>query len=149
MAIKSLDKETVQLILSDDKMSKAYTLLCSIPGIGSQIAAHLLVVTQCFTSFENSRQLCCYAGIAPFEYSSGTSIRGRTKVSHLANKSLKSLLNMAALNAVRLDKELHLYYERKKNEGKNGMVIMNAVRNKIVARGLCRRKERNPLRTTG
>jgi transposase len=115
-------------------MKQCFDLLCTIPGIGRQIAAQLLVITHCFTSFENSRKLACYAGIAPFEYSSGSSIRGRTKVNHLANKYLKSLLNLAALNAVRWDKELQLYYERKKGEGKNSMVVLNAVRNKVLAR---------------
>ena len=93
-----------------------------------------MVYTCCFTSFTDARKLACYAGVAPFEYSSGKSIRGRSKVSHLANKKLKALLSLATLNAKRKDKELQLYYQRKISEGKNGMLVMNALRNKLIHR---------------
>ena len=84
--------------------------------------------------FENWRQLACYAGVAPFPYQSGTSIHGRTKVHPLADKKLKSLLNMCAIAAVRFDKELKIYYERKLMEGKNKMLVINNVRCKLLAR---------------
>lgn len=143
-AIKALDKEIELLIRSEEKMQQCFVLLRTIPGIGTQIAAQLLVITHCFTCFDNSRKLACYAGIAPFEYSSGSSVRGRTKVNHLANKNLKSLLSLAALNAARFDKELRLYYERKKSEGKNSMVVMNAIRNKVLARAFAVVKRGTP-----
>ena len=94
----------------------------------------MLVHTHTFTAFKDARQFACYCGIAPFEYASGTSIKGKTKVSHLANKKLKSLLNMAALNAVRFDSELKAYYERRVKEGKNKMCVLNIIRNKLVSR---------------
>ena len=65
---------------------------------------------------------------------SGTSIHGRTKVHPLADKKLKSLLNMCAIAAVRFDKELKYYYERKLTEGKNKMLVINNVRCKLLAR---------------
>jgi transposase len=132
--IKKADADIDTLIKSDEELSKAYALASSVPGIGRQITCYLLVYTRCFTAFENSRQLASYIGVAPFEFSSGTSIMGRTKVSHLANKKLKSLINMGALTAKKYDQELLLYYKRKEAEGKNRMLIMNAIRNKLVAR---------------
>jgi len=132
--IKQADAQIHQLIQEDDELRKTFQLIVSVPGIGIQTACHLLVTTRCFTAFETARQLACYAGVAPFEYSSGISIKGRSKVSPLANKKLKSLLSMGALNAVRLDKELNYYYQRKKSEGKNAMLVLNAVRNKLISR---------------
>jgi len=139
--LKELDKgieradELIQdLIKSDSSLRETYALVTSVPGVGPQIACHLLVHTRCFTSFDNARQMACYAGIAPFEYTSGSSIRGRSKVSHVANKQLKSLFSMGALNAKRVDKELGLYYQRKVAEGKNPMLVMNAIRNKVIGR---------------
>lgn len=132
--IKLMDGKIQEIVRSEEQLSEAYSLATSVPGIGPQIACHLLVYTRCFTSFNNAKQLACYMGIAPFEYSSGSSIRGRSRVSHLANKKLKSLISMGALNAKRVDRELRLYYERKTGEGKNGMSVMNAIRNKLVAR---------------
>jgi transposase len=132
--IEAVNQQIQTLIDSDEQLKSTYQLVSSVPGVGAQITCYLLIHTRCFTSFDNARQLACFAGIAPFEYSSGSSIRGKTKVSHLANKKLKSLLSMGALNAKRTDRELALYYQRKVAEGKNGMLVMNAIRNKLIAR---------------
>ena len=78
--------------------------------------------------------MACYAGIAPFEYSSGSSVRERTRVSHVANKKRKSLISMGAISAKQADREMGLYYERKVAECKNGMLVMNAIRNKLIGR---------------
>lgn len=73
-------------------------------------------------------------GLAPFPYQSGSSIKGKTKVHHLANKKLKALLNMAALSAKLNDPEIKNYFERKVNEGKNKMLVLNAIRCKVISR---------------
>ena len=83
---------------------------------------------------EDWRKLACYCGVAPFKHQSGSSIKGKTKVSHIANKKMKSLLNMAALSAKRNDIEIKEYYERKVEEGKNKMSVLNAIRCKIISR---------------
>ena len=62
-------------------------------------------------------------GVAPFKNQSGSSIKGKTKVSHIANKKMKSLLNMAALSAKKNDIEIKEFYERKVEEGKNKMSV--------------------------
>lgn len=132
--LKELEKAISALVNDNQKMSEQSKLLQSIPGIGPQIALQMICYTRCFSLFENWRQFACYSGVAPFEYQSGTSIRGRTKVSHFAQKKLKSLLNMGALSAKRHDVELKNYFERKVAEGKNKMLVVNAIRCKILAR---------------
>ena len=88
--------------------------------------------------------MACYSGVAPFKYQSGTSIKGRAKVSHLANKSIKALLHMAAISVIRLDGDLAGYYHRKVAESKHKMLVLNAVRNKILKRVYsCIRENRN------
>ncbi len=52
----------------------------------------------------------------------------------MANKKLKCNLHMASLSAIKLDIDLKIYYERKVAEGKNKMSILNAVKNKLLAR---------------
>src|SRR5690625_3813224 len=111
-SLKKTDQRIQELISENESLKEKDRLIQSIPGVGPQTSIYLLIVTRGFTCFENSRQLACYGGVAPFEYSSGSSIRGRTKVSHLADKKLKSLLNMCALNAKAYDHEMKLYYER-------------------------------------
>jgi transposase len=97
-------------------------------------AINLMVYTNGFTVLKDTRKLACYCGVAPFEYSSGSSIRGKTKVHFMANKKLKCNLHMASLSAVKLDAGLKAYYERKVAEGKNKMSVLNAVKNKLLAR---------------
>ena len=106
----------------------------SIPGVGPQTSANILVTTQGMKLFSDSRKYACYCGVAPFEYTSGSRYRGKTKVHYLANHKMKSLLHMAALNASVYSPEIKLYYERKKAEGKNPMSILNAIRFKLIDR---------------
>ena len=122
------------IIQSNQEIKQQNELIQTIPGVGPQTAVYLIITTKCFKAFDNWRKMACYAGVAPFEYSSGSSIRGRTKVNHLADKKMKSLLTMCALNAKKLDKEIAMYYQRKVKEGKNPMLVMNAIRCKVLSR---------------
>jgi len=123
-----------EIINESEELKRNFNLVTSIPGIGKQTAIYLLIVTKNFTIFKEARQLACYAGIAPFPFQSGSSINGRTKVNNLADKKLKSLLNMCALSANKYDVELKEYFEKKVNEGKNKMLVLNNIRNKLLAR---------------
>jgi transposase len=132
--LKMVEGEIKKIVDQNETISQQIELVRSVPGVGEQTALNLVVKTQCFSVFHNSRQFACYAGIAPFEFTSGTSIRGRTKVSHMADKKMKALLSMAALSAKKWDPELNKYYHRKVDEGKNPMLVMNNIRNKMIAR---------------
>ena len=81
-----------------------------------------------------AKKFACYVGVAPFEHTSGTSVRGKTKVSKMANMTLKKLLHMAAMSAIQCNEELKVFYQRKVAEGKNKMSVINAVRNKLISR---------------
>ena len=115
-SIKEVEKKIDKLIKRDTKLSHMTKIITSIDGVGPQIAAAFIVATKEFQDVNQSRKLACYAGVVPFEHTSGTSVRGKSRVSHLANKSLKSLLHMVALSA------------------KPKMVAINAIRNKLVSR---------------
>lgn len=139
--IRNLQKMLVQLeekmreiINSCELIKQQEKLICSIPGVGPHTALYLIIATKSFKAFENSRQLACYAGVAPFEYSSGSSIKGRTKVNPLADKKMKSLLYMCAMNAKKCDKELSEYYQRKVEDGKPKMLVLNNISCKLLGR---------------
>jgi transposase len=132
--IKDAEKQIQTLLNSDNELQRLYKLINSVVGVGMQTAVYLLIHTWGFTSFSTSRQLACYCGVAPFSKQSGTSIRGKTKVSHIANKKLKTLLHMCALNAIKYDPVLKSYYQRKIAEGKHKMNVLNNVRNKLIHR---------------
>lgn len=140
-AIKGLNKAKEKIeasiqsyISSEETIHKSIQLMCSIKGVGLQTAASLYVYTKGFTMFENAKQLACYCGVVPFSKSSGTSVRFKPGVSPFANKKLKSLLHLCAMSALRWDKEIKAYYERKVLEGKNKMSVINAIRNKLLLR---------------
>lgn len=142
--IKSIEKEISGLVASYHELAQNYLLLCSIKGIGFVTAIYALLYTQNFKRFDAARKFNSYCGIAPFAYGSGSSIHGRTKVSHLANKKMKSLMHQAAIIATVHDPELKAYFQRKKAEGKHKMSIYNAIRVKLVARMFAVIKRQTP-----
>ena len=129
-----LDEKIKKLIREDENLYEQQQLLKSIPGIGEVTSVYLLMATKGFTAFENARKFACYSGVAPFEHTSGTSIKGKTRVSHLADKKMKTLLHMVSLTAIKYDPELKEYYSRKKAEGKHTMLVLNNIKCKIVYR---------------
>lgn len=150
-ALKGLQKSKEKVenrmleILNEDKELKAlYDLVTSVKCVGAVLATELLVYTHGFTRMLNSRQLACYCGVAPFEHSSGTSVRGRTGTSNFANMNLKSTLHLAAISATQYVPDIKKYYERKVAEGKNKMCVINAIRNKLIQRIIAVVNRRSP-----
>ena len=133
-SITTIDKKLRQLIAADSELNKLYELASSVKGVGLQITTNMLVVTHGFTKFKNWRKFSCYCGLAPFEYTSGTSIRRKTKVSSLGNKKIKAMIGNGIASAIQNDPEIAAYYQRKLAEGKHKMVVMNAVKNKLISR---------------
>jgi transposase len=142
--IKAIDKEIAMLLQQDEEMQQTTKLLSSIKGVGTIISAYMIVYTNNFKSFANARKFNCYIGVAPFDHQSGTSLRTRARVSHMANKQLKTLLTLAAFSAIRTDAELKEYYLRRVGEGKKKMDVINAVRSKIVARMFAVTRRQSP-----
>lgn len=143
--IRQLEKEITELIETDQQLRKNFELATSVTGIGLVIAAFMLVTTNNFSSFEDGRKFACYTGIAPFENTSGISIKGRTSVSHLANKTMKTLLSKGANSASRWDPEIKAYFKRRTEEGKDYKVIMNAISCKLVNRVFAVIKRQTPF----
>lgn len=133
-SIREIDKKLLEFIYQDPELTRLYELLISVKGVGLQIAVNMLVITHGFTRFKNWRKFSCYSGLAPFEYRSGSSIRGKTKISHLGNKKIKALLGNGSASAIQHDPEIAKYYHRKLKEGKHKMLVKNAVKNKLVSR---------------
>lgn len=132
--LKKIEKQLDLFIKEDEHLNKIYSQAISVPGVGKVTTLYLICFTNEFTAYSTPRQLACYAGVVPFEHTSGKSIRSRSKVHHMANKKLKKQLHMCALSAVNHDPEMKEYFKRKVQEGKNKMLVINNVRNKIVHR---------------
>lgn len=133
-SIQNVESQIQHLIKEDEQLTQKVKLLMSVPGVGKVLSWYLLVKTNEFKNFDDPRKLACYAGVAPFQHTSGTSVKGRTRVSKYADKTLKRILHMAALRVTQMKGELGDYYRRKVKEGKNKMAVINALRNKIIHR---------------
>jgi transposase len=132
--LNAVEKQLDGLILKDQTVKAQIEQITSVPGVGPVTAMNMIVSTDEFTRITEAKKFACYAGVAPFEYSSGTSIRGKTRVSKLANMTMKTLLHLAAMSAIQCSPELKAFYRRKVAEGKNKMSVINAVRNKLITR---------------
>ena len=132
--LKALEVTIKKVIEQDTQLAKLYDYTTSVRCVGFVAACYFLIYTKGFTRFETPKQFASYSGVAPFEYSSGTSIKGRTKVHHMANKKMKKILHLCAVSSVRHNPEMKAYFERKVAEGKNKMLVLNAIRNKIIQR---------------
>jgi transposase len=139
-----MESSILTVIQGNEEYQKTFLLLTSMKGVGKIVATKMIAATNNFTKFSNARKFNCYAGLAPFKHESGTSIRGRARVSHLANKDIKTMLNLSAFCAIRFDDELKQYYQRRVAEGKAKMACINIIRSKIVARMFAIIKRQQP-----
>src|SRR5215204_2886335 len=108
--VKSFDKQIEKLMVEiesiineQEPLKQNFHLLQSITGIGKVVALVTIIKTHNFTRFDNARKFACFCGTAPFPHDSGTSIKKKTRVSHLADKQMKSLLDLSAKSAIQYD----------------------------------------------
>jgi transposase len=132
--LKKVERKITEVIKSDTSLNHLFDLITSVDGIGSVIACEMIITTNEFKNINDPKKYACYSGVVPFEHTSGSSVRGKTRVSHFANKNTKRLLHMATLSIIRYQGELKTYWLRKIQEGKHKMVILNAIRNKLIQR---------------
>ena len=133
-SIQQIEELINKIIAEDAAIYENYRLIKTVPGIGHLTAVYIICCTNNFASKISGKQLASYAGVVPFEHSSGISIKGKNRVHKMANKELKKMLHLCALTAIKYYPEFKDYFNRKKAEGKNGMLVLNAIRNKLILR---------------
>lgn len=131
-SIKTAEQEIDKLLEKNIDWQKNVELATSIKGLGKITVLWLLIYTRNFDPKFNARKIAAFVGIAPYEIGSGTSVNGGTHVSKFAHISLKSILHTAAMSAIRFNEPIKKYHQRKKAEGKKGLVVMNNIKNKLV-----------------
>lgn len=132
--LQNIDKVIDQIIASDQELTRLFTLVTSVSGIGKVTATQIIITTNEFKDINDPKKYACYSGVAPFAKESGL-FKGKASVSHMANKKVKTLLHMSALVAIQHNSDLKEFYRRKVDlEKKNKMSVINAVRNKLISR---------------
>ncbi|WP_316739284.1 transposase [Pedobacter aquatilis] len=133
--IVQVESSITSLWSSDEPIAAQMKIICSIPCIGELTALNIIITTNEFKNITSAKKFACYAGIAPFMRQSGSSVMGKSRISHIANKKTKSLLHTCAILSVRFVPELKAYFIRKtEGEHKNKMLVYNAIRSKLVLR---------------
>jgi len=109
---EEIRQELAQLLKEDPEMKKMLVILCSTPGIGLLTAATILGETNGFDLIRNKRQLTSYAGLDVKEKQSGTSVKGKPRISKKGNKYLRKAMHMPALAAIRSDERFKAIFAR-------------------------------------
>ena len=129
-ADRALDRAE-QLILTDEVLAQDFKLLCTIPGVGRRTALLLLTLID-FRSFRTSRSLACFLGLTKKLHESGSSVRGREKISKRGSKWIRAALFMPTRVARRFNPLMHEFAERQIASGKHDWTVQFAVMRKLV-----------------
>ena len=124
--------EVKLLILVKQVHQDVLTRIKSIPGIGNKTAVMLVVLTDGFDRFTSASELCSYAGLTPVIRQSGSSVKGRPRISKIGNQKLRNLLFMCSFNACKYNKACRDLYERIVAKGKSKKLALIAVCNKLL-----------------
>ena len=130
--IEKVRDQIADLIDQDPNLRQKKDLLASIPGIGKATIAALLADLDNLGKFTHVRQLVAFIGLAPRETLSGSSIKGKPRLCKTGNARLRKALYMPALVSIRYNPLMIAFYNRLKEKGKNGKVIVCAIMRKLV-----------------
>jgi len=128
--IKKLEEQLEALVMS--RYAEEVKQLRSIPGIGAKTSILLAVFTDGMRRFESGGQLSNYVGLTPVIRESGSSVRGRSRISKMGNGKLRKQLFMCSFNAMKYNKTCKDLYERITAQGKSGKIALLAICNKLL-----------------
>ena len=127
---KKLDKELAAKL--KEWQPELVELVSSVVGIGKRASTEIIIHTNGFENIENYRELISFFGLAPIENSSGSSIKGRTKICKQGGGKIRSILYMCAMNAMVNNPVCKDLYDRLVGKGKHKKVALMAVCNKLL-----------------
>lgn len=142
--VKRLQQQIKDHIDNHPDLKADKELLLSIPGIGDTTAHELLAEMPDVREFASAQTMAAYAGLAPREHSSGSSVRKRTRLSKAGNSHLRRALYFPAVSAVRWNPLVRAHYERLREKGKGKMVSLGAAMRKLlmIAYGVLKNRQK-------
>jgi len=130
--IDQIDKEIEVNIAKDSEFKRKVDLALSVPGVGLNLAANLLVLTEGFTKHLNYKEIASYTGICPYEQTSGKTLKKKPRSKRYGPSRLRKLLYLAAMSVIKNKENFRQYYLRKLGEGKSRRLVINNVENKLL-----------------
>lgn len=129
---REIRSEIIELSKQDEKLSASIKVICSLPGVGLLTAVIVLAETNGFELIRNKRQLTSYAGLDVKEKQSGTSVKGKPRISKQGNKHLRKAMHLPALTAIRLDERHKAIFARLVSRHGIKMKAVVAVERKLL-----------------
>jgi len=129
--LQALQQAIDKHIDDDPDLKRIWDLLQSIPGVGQRVADHFTALLS-GRDFKSAEQLAAYLGLVPTERQSGSSIKGRPRLSKAGSASLRQLLYMPAVVAIRRNPHIKALYERLLAKGKAKMSALGAAMHKLA-----------------
>ena len=130
--IEVLKQQITDRIKSDPDLTIKRDLLKSIPGVGEATVAAILAEFHMFETCDRVQKVVAFIGLAPREFTSGSSIKGKPRLSKIGNARLRKALFMPALVSIQCNPVIQAFYHRLKGKEKNGKVIVCAIMRKLV-----------------
>lgn len=109
---KEIKAEITALAKTDEGVNKSIQIISSATGVGVLTAGTVLAETNGFELIRNKRQLSSYAGYDVIQKESGTSVKGKSRISKRGNKYLRKAMHLPALAAIRHDERFKAIYAR-------------------------------------
>ena len=128
---EKVQDQIADLMDRNPDLKRKRNLLASIPGIGKTTIATLLAELDDLEKFRHVRELVAFIGLAPKETLSGSSIKGKPRLCKIGHARLRKALYMPALVSIRYNLMM-AFYQRLREKGKNGKVIVCAMMRKLV-----------------
>ena len=130
--IKRTQKLIRSHIDSHPGLKRQSELLDTIPGIAEATAAVLLAEVPDILQYRSARQVAAFAGLVPRERQSGSSVRGRVRLSKIGNARLRKALYFPAITALRCSPFFQQWAEGLRQRGKSKMAVVGAAMRKLV-----------------
>lgn len=130
--IAEVEEELQELIGSYPWLAEKIKKICSVKGLGWLTAITIISETDGFNLVMNRSQLVSYAGYDVVEKQSGTSVKGKPRISKRGNKHIRRALHFPALTAVKHDSCIESFYQRLENRQKIKMKAYTAVQRKLL-----------------
>lgn len=127
-----MEEDILEFIRSQEKLRKDFMLLTSIIGVGQNTVVTFLGELSGATQFSTSREVEVFCGVVPRLFESGSSVRGRSRMSKVGNSRLRRALYMPALCAMHQNPTLREFAERLRAAGKPGKVVVGAAMRKLL-----------------
>ncbi|HVK11892.1 MAG TPA: transposase [Gemmataceae bacterium] len=128
----AMQKAADALIAATPALAADAGLLASIPGVGSQTASTVLAELPPVARVPSAQSAAAYCGLSPREFRSGSSVRGRPRLSKSGNARLRRALYLPTLTAIRFNPLLQGFFDRLVAAGKPKMQAVGACMRKLV-----------------